>query len=77
MVSVLRGELAWFDLAGHRTERVRAEFATQATGAFSDPFSLGNIGGVLLRPFVFITDYRRDRIAFVLRPEEKQPAAPK
>lgn len=73
-VAVKRGTLAWFELGGRRTEDVRAEFATEAKGAFADPYSLGNIGGVLLKPFVLVTDYRGDRIAFV--PRGGAPAAP-
>ena len=67
MVPVKRGSLAWFELGGLRTENVSAEFATQAVGAFADPYSLGNIGGVLLQPFVLVTDYPHNRIAFVRR----------
>jgi hypothetical protein len=67
MVKVKKGELAWFELGGKRTERVKAEFAVVETGAFNDPYTLGNIGGVLLKPFVIVTDYRGGRIAFVER----------
>jgi hypothetical protein len=66
-VKVKRGVLAWFELGGVRTEAVRAEFALEAKGALADPYSLGNIGGVLLKPFVLVTDYGGGRIAFVPR----------
>lgn len=68
-VAVKRGRLAWFELGGHRTENVLVEFATEAKGVFADPHSLGNIGGVLLAPFVLVTDYGNERIAFVPREE--------
>ena len=65
--SVKRGTLAWFELAGNRTENVKADFAVSDVGIFGDPYTAGNIGVVLLRPFVIVTDYGRGRIAFVRR----------
>jgi hypothetical protein len=65
--SVKSGELAWFEIAGKRMEKVKADFATEAKGAFADPWSLGNIGGGLLRPWVLVTDYTRGRVGFVER----------
>jgi hypothetical protein len=66
-VPIKRGNLAWFELAGKRTEDVLADFAETEKGAFADPYALGNIGGVLLKPFIIVTDYRGGRIAFVGR----------
>jgi hypothetical protein len=66
-VAVKRGELAWFELGGRRTGRVMAEFAMEDKGVFGDAYTAGNIGGVLLRPFVLVMDYPRGRIAFVAK----------
>lgn len=64
MRSVKKGTLAWFELGGVRTENVEATFATESAGAFDDPYTLGNIGGDLMEPFVLVLDYQRERIAF-------------
>jgi hypothetical protein len=66
-VTVKKAELAWFELGGVKTEKVPADFAIEARGAFADPYSLGNIGGRLLSPFVLVFDYRHDRIGFAPR----------
>jgi hypothetical protein len=66
-VKAKRGELAWFELGGVRTERVPAMFAVEAKGSFAEPDRSGNIGIELLRPFVLHLDYGRSRIAFVRR----------
>lgn len=66
-IPVKRATLAWFELAGLRTPNVKAEFALESKGAFADPYSLGNIGGKLLEPFVLIFDYRNGRMGFERR----------
>ena len=62
-----QGVLRDFTLGGRRTENVPATFATEAKGAFATPYTLGNIGGGLLRPFTLVMDYQHNRIAFVER----------
>lgn len=74
-VAMRTGALAWFELAGRRTENMPADFATEAKGAFADPYSLGNIGGRLLEPFILVMDYSHGRIAFVPRDDAQAPAA--
>ena len=71
VVKTKKGNLAWFELGGKRIENVAAEFAMESKGAFADPYTLGNIGGVLLKPFILVTDYRHNRIAFIERPVTK------
>jgi hypothetical protein len=66
-VAAKRGDLAWIELGGVRTEDVPALFATEAKGTFAHTDRTGNIGVELLRPFVLYLDYDRGRIAFVRR----------
>lgn len=77
---VKRGNIAWFELAGRRTENVRATFFTETGGAFSDSYTAGNIGGQLLKPFHLVFDYPHSRIALVAKKEasgEPKNAGPK
>ncbi len=67
MVMARQGVLKWFEIGGRRTEDVPATFATQPKGAFATPYTLGNIGGGLVKPFVLVMDYQHGRIAFVPR----------
>ena len=71
LVSAKLGDLAWFEIGGHRMERVAAVFAVQAKGAFANPYTLGSIGGGLVRPFVLVLDYQKGRIAYVAREQKK------
>lgn len=66
-VAVRSGELAWIEIAGKRMEKMEADFATEAKGAFADPWALGNIGGGLLRSWVLVMDYTKGRIGFIER----------
>lgn len=72
-VNIKSGELAWFEIAGKRTEKVEADFATEAKGSFADPWSMGNIGGGLLRPWVLVMDYTKGRIGFIERAPASTP----
>lgn len=69
-VAAKRGDLAWFEIGGVRTEHVPALFATEAKGAFADAGRDGNIGVDLLRPFVMYFDYAGRRVAFVRREKD-------
>lgn len=57
-----------FEIAGKRMEKVEAAFATEAKGAFVDPWSMGNVGGGLPRTCVIVTDYTWGWVGFVERP---------
>lgn len=72
MVRASAATIGWFELAGHRTENVRANFATQKIGAFADAYSAGVVGSVLMQTFTLVLDYPRERIAFIDR--EPEPA---
>jgi hypothetical protein len=58
------GRLAWFELAGHRFEAPEVEFAAAGDGAFSDAYTVGNIGAGFLRAFRIVFDYGNKRVAF-------------
>jgi hypothetical protein len=64
---VREGYLDWFEIGGHRMEKVPATFALKAKGAFATPYTLGNVGGGLVKPFKLVMDYQHERIAFVPR----------
>jgi hypothetical protein len=59
------GRLAWFELAGHRFEKRQVQFSLAERGAFTDQYTVGNIGQEFLAPFRMVLDYPGDRIAFV------------
>ncbi|HEX6886166.1 MAG TPA: pepsin/retropepsin-like aspartic protease family protein [Planctomycetota bacterium] len=59
------GPLAWFELAGHRFENPTVSFSLAEHGAFTDRYTLGNVGQEFLAPFRLVLDYPGDRIAFV------------
>jgi len=65
------GEIAWFELAGHRFERPQVLFALDADGVLGEASTLGNIGVEFLRPFRIVFDYSRSRIAFIKRAGER------
>jgi predicted aspartyl protease len=67
MSAARQGKLEWFQLGGRRTQNVSATFAIESKGAFATPYTLGNIGGGLVRPFTLVMDYQGGRIAFVER----------
>ncbi len=58
------GKLAWFELAGRHFEGLDVEFSGARRGAFSDVYTMGNIGAGLLREFRIIFDYGNRRVAF-------------
>lgn len=60
------GVLAWFELAGHRFEQKTVQFSLAEEAAFTDRYTLGNIGQEFLAPFRMVLDYPNDRLAFVL-----------
>jgi len=64
---VLTGALESFELGGHDFGRIPAQFAIEDKGAFGDPYTLGNIGGKLIEPFLLVLDYPHERIGFVLK----------
>jgi hypothetical protein len=61
------GEIAWFELGGHRFEHVQALFALDHDGPLADDNTMGNIGVAFLEPFRVVLDYAHMRIAFAER----------
>ena len=66
-VTVLSGELSWFELSGHRFEPVEATFEPKPGPLAVSPHVAGTIGGGLLEPFTMVLDYKTRRVAFVPR----------
>jgi len=60
-----KGKLTWFELAGHRFEAPEAEFAAPGSGAFSDVYTVGNIGAGFLKAFRIVFDYGNKRVALM------------
>jgi hypothetical protein len=72
-VAAKQGLLEWIEFGGLRQERVSATFAQEARGVHADDRKDGSIGAELLRPFVLVTDYEHERIAFQKRAEAPPP----
>lgn len=70
MVEMRTGSVTSFTLGGHTFENLPAQFATQRVGAFADPYTAGNIGGVVLGNFKLVLDYPQRRIGFIQRDTE-------
>lgn len=66
-VEVREGEVASFTLGGRTFENLRARFATEGKGALADPYTAGNIGGLVLGNFKIVFDYPHRRIGFIGR----------
>jgi Aspartyl protease len=60
------GELAWIELGGLRIEAVPTVFLT-GHGGETDPYSVGLIGGGILRRYRIVFDYSRQRVALAPR----------
>lgn len=59
------GTLDWFELAGHRFEDPAVTFSRTPKGAFSDAYTLGNLGRSSCDPFRIVLDLSHERVAFV------------
>lgn len=64
------GKVKSLDLGGRKYKKIKADFATESSGAFADPYIDANIGGDLIGESVLILDYPNSRIAFKKRAEE-------
>jgi len=67
MVEMRAGTIRTFTLGGHTWEELPAQFAKEKVGAFADPFTAGNVGGVVLGRFQLVLDYPERRIGFIER----------
>jgi len=63
--TILRGELAWFELGGQRFERPRVAFFGGGASLLDSPFQTGNVGCGFLSSFRVVWDYERSRVAWL------------
>lgn len=61
------GKLRSIEVGGVRREDVVATFALERKGSFANDKIDGNLGAELLRPFVLVLDYQRERAALLLK----------
>ena len=57
-------QIAWFELAGERMDDLTIILSTAEDGE-ADPYSLGLIGGGLLRLYRLVFDYPNKRVAII------------
>jgi hypothetical protein len=72
----LAGEIAWFELGGHRFERPTVAFATPDMADIYPARVAGIIGEGFLRSFLVVLDYPSRRIALLPQVKPSEPAAP-
>lgn len=66
-IAAKRGKLAWFEIGGLRQEQVAATFPLESKGVLGGERIDGSLGAEVLRPYVLVTDYARERVAFRAR----------
>lgn len=59
------GAIDYFQLGGKRFEKPQVQFSEAMTGAFTEPYVAGNIGGEFLRGTRVVFNYPARKIAFV------------
>lgn len=62
---MLAGTLEWFELGGRRYESVEFYFSRATSGFWAESEATGNLGQELIRDFVLILDYPRQRFALI------------
>lgn len=67
MTEARAGQLRSLTLGGKTFQNFQAIFALPGKGAMDDGGTLGNIGGMLLQPFVLVFDYPHQRMSFIPR----------
>jgi hypothetical protein len=65
-ISIVRGSMDWFEVAGHKTENAPAVFSVGEDHE-ADIFSTGFLGGAVITPFKVVFDYRRNEVGFIPR----------
>jgi hypothetical protein len=63
-IAAKTGKLAWFEFGGVRQVNVPATFSLETKGVLGGERVDGSIGAEVLRPFVLVTDYAHERVAF-------------
>ena len=59
------GQIAWFELGGHRFDNPGVIFSQATVGAFDDRYLAGNIGQDFMSPFTVYFDFGTPRVALV------------
>jgi len=62
-----RGRITWFELGGRRFERLPVTYMRPSKGLLDADYTVGNIGGGLLREFRVAFDLGRRQVAFLER----------
>jgi predicted aspartyl protease len=65
-VSIVRGQIDWFQVGGHETTNAPAIFST-GEDYEADIFSTGFLGGAVITPFKVVFDYQRNEVGFIKR----------
>jgi hypothetical protein len=68
---VAMGNVAYFELAGHRFDNPKVVFAIDRQGPLGDDYLEGNIGVDFLKPFRLVLDLPSERVAFVPRGKDR------
>lgn len=66
-IKTREGVLETFEFGGKPFEAVPASFIVEDRGAFADEYVEGTVGVEILRSFVLVFDYPRERVGFVPR----------
>jgi predicted aspartyl protease len=67
MIEARAGVLKSLTLGGKTFKNIQASLALPGDGAMDDAGTMGNVGGLLLKPFVLVFDYPNHRMAFIPR----------
>jgi predicted aspartyl protease len=67
MIEARAGVLKSLTLGGKTFQNIQASLALPGEGAMDDAGTMGNVGGMLLKPFVLVFDYPNHRMAFIPR----------
>lgn len=68
------GKIKSLEFGGKKHKKMEATFATEAAGAFADPYIDANIGGDVIGKSVMVIDYPHSRIAFKWKPKKIKAA---
>jgi predicted aspartyl protease len=61
------GEVARIEVGGHTFKNLGVRFSQDPSGAMADPYTLGNVGILILDDFRLVFDYPNERIAMIKR----------
>ncbi len=67
------GPIDYFELGGKRFEKPVVQFSEAKTGAFTEPYTVGNIGSGFLEGFRLVFNYPDKKIAFLSNESAAKP----